>query len=59
MKSKSNLEVLEESRDAYNSTIHETEMVYKKIEESSQNLLNVIKRETKSIQKNLNQKRVS
>ena len=41
MRSKSNLEVLEESRDAYTSTIQETEMVYQKIEESSQNLLNV------------------
>ncbi|KAL7550778.1 hypothetical protein ACHAWF_013988 [Thalassiosira exigua] len=50
------LKNLQESKDAYTNTIEETELVYEKIQESSQNLLHVIKRETKSIQKNLDQK---
>ncbi|KAL3775564.1 hypothetical protein ACHAW5_001583 [Stephanodiscus triporus] len=51
-KSQANLDVLLESRDAYTKSVEECELVYNKINESSQNLLNVIMRDTKSIQKN-------
>ena len=58
-KSEANLQVLQQSRDAYTATIEETTAVYHKIEESSQNLLAAIKREGKKIQKGLNEKKAT
>ena len=58
-KSHATLKLLQETKDACSKSLNDAERVYNKIQESSQNLLNVIKRDSKAIQKNLNQKNVA
>lgn len=58
-KSQASLKLMQETKDAYTKSLKDAELVYNKIQESSQNLLNVIKRDSKAIQKNLNQKNVA
>eukprot|EP00984_Skeletonema_dohrnii_P019332 scaffold9209_cov108-Skeletonema_dohrnii-CCMP3373.AAC.4 len=48
------LSKLQSSNEAYAKMVKEAEAAYKKIEESSQTLLHVMKRESKVIQKDLN-----
>ena len=45
---------LQSSNEAYAKMVKEAEAAYKKIEESSQTLLHVMKRESRVIQKDLN-----
>ena len=52
MKSEANLIVLQQTKDAYTTTIKEAETEYNKIQESSQNLMTGLKREIEAIQKN-------
>ena len=51
--SESRLSKLESSNEAYAKMVKEAEAAYKKIEQSSQTLLHVMKRESKVIEKDL------
>ncbi|EJK76940.1 hypothetical protein THAOC_01267 [Thalassiosira oceanica] len=56
--SRANLARLDEAKIGLEKTLQECQMVHSKIEESSKNLLSVIKRESRSLESNLKERKV-